>query len=105
MAPSYTLGDITGSYATSTEEDVAGKSGTMVGTFSFTGGGQYVATVKSSGSVPSLPGLGSIVVSSDGSGSLNGGNFPLVTNGKMIFAIPKSGNPLLYVFTGGKSLD
>jgi hypothetical protein len=45
------------------------------------------------------------VVSSDGSGSLNGGNFPLVTNGKMIFAIPKSGNPLLYVFTGGKSLD
>jgi hypothetical protein len=105
MAPSYTLGDITGSYATSTEEDVAGKSGTMVGTFSFTGGGQYVATVKSSGSVPSLPGLGSIVVSSDGSGSLNGGNFPLVTNGKMIFAIPKSGNPLLYVFTRGMSLD
>lgn len=104
-APSFTLGDITGSYATSTEEDIAGKSGTMVGTFSFTGGGQYVATVKSTGTVPSLPGLGSIVVSSDGSGSLNGGNFPLVTNGKAIFAIPNSGNPLLYVFTGGASLD
>jgi hypothetical protein len=42
-----------------------------------------------------------IVINSDGSGRLNGGNFPLVTNGAVIFAIPDTGDPLIYVFTAG----
>jgi hypothetical protein len=49
--------------------------------------------------VPNVPGLKTISVNADGSGSLDGGNFPLVTNGNVMFAIPNSGDPLLFVFT------
>jgi hypothetical protein len=103
--PAFQLSNITGNYATSTDDDVDGLNGSSLGTFSFTGGGQYIATLKSTGKVPNVPGLGSIVVGLDGSGNLNGGNFSLVTNGNLIFAIPKSGDPLLYVMTGGTSLN
>jgi hypothetical protein len=100
-APAYLVSDITGGYAASTQEDVDGLNGATLGAFSFTGAGQYSATLKTTGSVPNLPNTGLIAVNSDGSGSLNGGNYPLVTNQTVIFAIPDSGDPLMYVFTGG----
>jgi len=81
---------------------VDGLNGASLVAFSFTGTGQSVATQKTSGAVPNLPSLGWIAISADGSGRLNGGNFPLVTNGAVIFAIPDSGDPLIYVFTAGK---
>jgi hypothetical protein len=99
--PAYVLGNISGSYAASTQEDVDGLNGAFLGAFSFTGTGQYSATQNTTGSVPNLPSTGSIAINSDGSGSLNGGNFPLVTNGTVIFVIPDSGDPLTYVFTAG----
>jgi hypothetical protein len=101
-APAYVLSNITGNYAASTQEDVDGLNGASLVAFSFTGTGQSVATQKTTGAVPNLPSLGWIAISSDGSGRLNGGNFPLVTNGAVIFAIPDSGDPLIYVFTAGK---
>ena len=101
-APGYVRSDIPGNYAASTQEDVDGRNGASLGAFSFTGAGQYIATQKTTGSVPILPNLGMISTSSDGSGSLNGGNLSLVTNGAVIFAIPDSGDPLIYVFTVGK---
>jgi hypothetical protein len=79
-----------------------GLNGASLGAFSFTVTGQYIATQKTTGPVPNLPSLGMIATSSDGSGRLNGGNFPLVTNGAVIFAIPDSGDPLIYAFTVGK---
>jgi len=101
-APGYVRSDIPGNYAASTQEDVDGRNGASLGAFSFTGAGQCIATQRTSGAVPNLPSLGMIATSSDGSGRLNGGNFPLVTNGAVIFAIPDSGDPLIYVFTAGK---
>jgi hypothetical protein len=97
--PAYVLSDVSGKYAASTQEDVDGHNGATLGAFSFTGAGQYFATLKSTGSVPNLPSSGLIAINSDGSGSLNGGIFSLVTSGAVIFAIPNSGDPLLYVFT------
>ncbi len=99
--PAYLLSDISGNYASSTEEDVDGLNGASLGAFSFTATGQYSATQQTTGSVPSLPSSGTIVINPDGSGSLNGGNFPFVTNGTVILAIPDSGDPLMYVFTAG----
>ena len=98
-APAYALASIFGNYAASTEVDVDGLNGASVGTFTFTGTTQYIATQRTTGSVPDLPSVGSIVMNTDGSGNLNGGNFPLVTSGTVIFAIPSSGDPLLYEFT------
>jgi hypothetical protein len=80
---------------------VDGLNGAVLGAFSFTGTGQYSSTQTSGGSVSTPPASGSIAVNSDGSGSLSGGSFPFVTNGNVIFAIPGSGDPLLYVFTAG----
>jgi large repetitive protein len=98
-APAYLVSGISGGYAASTQEDVDGLNGATLGAFSFTGAGQYFATLKSTGSVPKLPNTGLIAINPDGSGSLNGGIFPLVTSESVIFAIPDSGDPLLYVFT------
>jgi len=100
-SPAFVLADISGNYAMSTQEDVDGLNGAAQGAFSFLGTGQYVATQQSTGTVPNLPSTGSMVISLDGSGNLNGGNFPLVTNGQVIFAIASSGDPLMYVFTAG----
>lgn len=99
--PSYVISNISGAYASSTEEDLDGLNGTSVGAFTFTGGGQFTATQNTTGSVPNLPSSGAVSINSDGSGILNGGSFLLVTNGAVIFAIPASGDPLLYVFTSG----
>jgi|GEM_PF-1543974 len=100
-SPAYLTSDISGNYAMSTQEDLDGRNGTSGGAFSFSGSGQYTSTQITTGSVPNLPPSGVISVNSDGSGSLNGGNFPLVTNGEVILAIPKSSDPLLYVFSPG----
>jgi hypothetical protein len=100
-APAYLLSSISGNYAASTQEDVDGLNGSALGAFSFTGTGQYSSTQTTTGSVSTPPSSGVIAINSDGSGSLNSGSFPFVTNGNVIFAIPSSGDPLLYVFTAG----
>jgi len=69
---------------------------------SFAGTGQYSAVQKTTGGAPNLPSPGLIVINADGSGSLNGGNFSLVTDGAAIYTIPDSGDPQIYVFTAGK---
>ncbi len=99
--PAFGLSDITGNYAASTEEDVDGANGATLGAFTFTGAGNYFATLRSTGTVPTLPSTGPIALSFDGSGNLSNGSFPLVTNGDVLFAIPATGDPLLYVFTIG----
>jgi hypothetical protein len=99
--PAFLLSTISGNYAAGTQGDVDGLNGTALGTFSFTGSGQYSSTQTTSGSVSTPPSSGTIAINPDGSGSLNSGAFPFVTNGKIIFAIPTSGDPLLYVFTAG----
>ena len=98
-APAYATSSVSGIYAANTLEDLDALNGASVGVFSFTGTGQYIATQNSTGTVPNLPGVGTIVIATDGSGNLNSGNFPLVTTGNVIFAIPSTGDPLLYVFT------
>jgi hypothetical protein len=98
-APAFLLSTISGNYAAGTQEDVDGLNGSALGTFSFTGAGQYSSTQTTSGSVTAPPISGAIAINPDGSGSLNTGAFPLVTNGNVILAIPSSGDPLLYVFT------
>ena len=101
-APGYVRTDISGNYAASTQEDVDGRNGASLGAFSFTGAGQYIATLKTTGGLSNLASPGLIVINSDGSGRLSGGNFSLVSNGAVIFAIPDSGDPQIYVFTAGK---
>jgi hypothetical protein len=100
--PAFGLFSISGIYVASTQEDVDGHNGASLGSFAALRTGQYFATQKSTGSVPNLPSSGSISINPDGSGSLNSGTFPFVTNGALIFAIPDTGDPLLYVFTAGK---
>jgi hypothetical protein len=104
-APAFLLSNISGNYAAGTQEDVDGLNGTALGTFSFTGAGQYSSTQTTSGSVSTPPSSGTIAINPDGSGSLNNGSFQFVTNGNVIFAIPTSGDPLLYVFTSGTLPD
>jgi hypothetical protein len=102
-APAYLLSSVSGNYAASTQEDVDGLDGSALGIFSFTGTGQYSSTQTATGSISAPPSSGAIAINSDGSGSLSSGSFPFVTNGTVIFAIPSSGDPLLYVFTSGTS--
>jgi hypothetical protein len=100
-APSYTVANVTGNYAAGTQEDVDGLNGAFLGLFTFDAAGGYALTAQSTGTVPSIPATGSIAINSDGSGNLAGGNFPLVTNGTAVFAIPNSGDPLLLVLETG----
>ena len=100
-APAYLLSSISGNYPAGTQEDIDDLNGTALGVFSFSGTGQYSSTQTTTGSVSTPPSSGTITINSDGSGSLNNGSFPFVTNGNIIFAIPSSGDPLLYVFTAG----
>ena len=100
-APSYTDASITGNYAASTAEDVDGLNGAYLGLFTFSGSGAYTVVSQKTGSVPNSPTLGTIAVNADGSGSMDGGAFPFVTNGVVLFAIPDSGDPLLFILTQG----
>jgi hypothetical protein len=99
--PNYGVANVAGNYAASTEEDADGKNGAFLGLFNFSGTGAYTVTPTpiTTGTVPTIPSSGSILVNTDGSGNLDGGNFPLVTNGQFLFVIPNSGDPLLFVFT------
>ncbi len=99
-SPTYSVASVTGNYAASTAEDVDGSNGAFLGVFAFDGSGSYtVASPLTTGSLSNVPHAGTISINADGSGSLDSGNFPFVTNGAVVFAIPNSGDPLLYVFT------
>jgi hypothetical protein len=100
-APNYSLASVTGNYASSTAEDVDGVNGAFLGAFNFNGTGGYTVESKITGSLTNAPSAGTITINPDGSGSLDAGNFPLVTNGSVVFAIPNTGDPLLYVITSG----
>jgi hypothetical protein len=98
--PSYGVANVTGNYAASTEEDADGKNGAFLGLFNFNGSGAYMLSAVVTGTVPNVPAdQGSILVNTDGSGNLDGGKFPFVTNGSLLFMIPNSGDPLLFVLT------
>lgn len=98
--PSYGLANVSGNYASSTEEDADGKNGAFLGLFTFSGSGAYTLSATKTGTLTNVPGnQGSILVNTDGSGNLDGGNFPFVTNGTVVFMIPNSGDPLLFVLT------
>jgi hypothetical protein len=95
--PSYGVASVTGNYASSTEEDADGKNGAFLGLFNFNGSGGYALNSITTGTVPNVPSSGSILVNTDGSGNLDGGQFPFVTNASVLFMIPNSGDPLLFV--------
>lgn len=98
--PTYSVASVTGNYPGSTAEDVDGSNGAFLGIFAFDGTGNYTAASPlTTGSISNVPHAGTISINTDGSGSLDSGNFPLVTNGSVVFAIPNSGDPLLYIFT------
>lgn len=99
--PNYTLSSVTGKYASGTAEDVDGANGAFLGAFTFDGIGGYTVVSQTTGSLTNTPSAGSITINADGSGSLDGGNFPFVTNGAVLFALPNTGDPLLYVLTSG----
>jgi len=99
--PDYTLASVTGNYASSTAEDADGTNGSFLGAFSFNGAGAYTVESKTTGSLTNIPSAGTIAINPDGSGSLDGGHFPFVTNGNELFAIPNTGDPLLYIITSG----
>jgi hypothetical protein len=98
-APAYGVGNVMGNYAASSEEDADGKNGAFLGQFNFSGTGTYSLVSATTGTYTGVPASGSIQVNADGSGNLNGGNFPLVTNGTALYMIPNSGDPLLLVLT------
>ena len=99
--PSYTLATVTGNYASSTEEDLDGTNGAFLGAFTFDGIGGYTVVSQTTGTLTNVPSTGAITINADGSGSLDGGKFPFVTNGSVLFAIPDSLDPLLFVLTAG----
>jgi hypothetical protein len=75
-------------------------NGSFLGAYSFSGTGGYTLTSQTTGTLLNVPpSSGAISVNADGSGTLNGGNFPFVTNGTVLLAIPNSGDPLLFVLT------
>jgi hypothetical protein len=78
---------------------LTGKNGSYLATFAFNGAGGYTITSPlTDRSVALAPSLGTYTINADGSGTLDGTNFTFVTNGTTIYAIPKTGDPLLFVF-------
>ena len=101
VTPNYTLASVTGNFVSGTAEDVDGANGSFLGTFTFNGTGGYGVVSQTTGSLTNTPKAGTIAINADGSGSLDGGNFLLVTNGNMLFAIPDTGDPVVFVITNG----
>jgi len=97
--PNYVLANVCGNYAASEAEGVDGLNVAFLTSFTFTGRGGYTVTPQPTGARSNLPHLGMISIGADGSGNLDGGRFPFVTNGAVLFAIPDSGDPSLLVFT------
>jgi len=104
-APNFTNASLSGGYAAGTAEDVVGDNGSLVGVFTF-GDGTYTNLIDTvgvgSGTSPNGSGSGTVAVNTDGSGTFDGGQHALVTNGNLILAIDgatsTSTQPLLYVF-------
>lgn len=96
--PNYSLTSVNGNYAASTDEDIDGLNGALGALFTFNGNGGYGDVPQLVGPITNYPTLGTVAINADGSGSLDGGNFPLVINGSVIFAIPNAGDPQLFVF-------
>lgn len=99
IAPDYTASLLAGTYGGSTDEDMDGTNGSWIGNTAFNGAGAYtVSSPLTIGTVGILPGAtGVYTVNTDGSGTLDT-NFIFVTNGSQIYAIPNSGDPLLFIF-------
>ena len=94
----YVLANVSGNFVASEAETVDGRNGAFLTSFTFTGNGEYTVTPQLSGSMTNLPHLEMISIRADGSGNLDGGRFPFVTNGAALFAIPDSDDPSLLVF-------
>jgi hypothetical protein len=100
--PAYSLASLNGNYAGGTNEDMDGKNGAYLASFGFSGAGTYtIGSPLTTGTVAVVPSLGTYTINADGSGTLDGSNFTFVTSGTEIFAIPNSGDPLLFVFLQG----
>jgi hypothetical protein len=99
--PNYTLPSVVGNFASGTEEDVDGVNGAFLGTFTFSGTGGYTVVSETTGSISNAPQAQTIAINADGSGSLDGGKFPFVTNGNVLFVIPDAADPLIFVLTNG----
>jgi large repetitive protein len=99
----FSTAGISGYYAASSAEDVDGLNGAFLGGFNFNGttGAYTLLSSLTTGTLTNVPTASSFLVNTDGSGNLQGGKFPFVTNGTVLFAIPDSGDPLLFVFTEG----
>jgi hypothetical protein len=108
-APNLTNASLSGGYAFGSAEDVVGISGSVVGTFTLDGKGNYTnlldaVSVGEIASQPDQAGSGTFTVNMNGSGNFDNGNHVFVTNdgGTLILAIdgPANGTtqPLLYIF-------
>ena len=102
--PNFGAGNLSGSFALGSTEDVTGVKGLIVGTFTFDGANKYTAIADIVG-VPN-PDIqanatftGTTATNKDGAGVIDGGNENFVTNGTFILAIDGDGTfePFLYV--------
>lgn len=96
--PSYVLANVSGDFAAASEAGADGLNGAFLTSFTFAGNGGYTVAPELNGAMSNLLRLGMITIRADGSGNLDGGRFPFVTNGAALFAIPESGDPSLLVF-------
>ena len=74
---------------------------TGTGPITFNGTGGYTVVSQTTGSITNTPKAGIIAINANGSGNLDGGNFPFVTNGNVLLAIPAAGDPVIFVITNG----
>jgi hypothetical protein len=102
--PNFGAGNLSGSFALGSTEDVTGVKGSIVGTFTFDGANKYTAIADIVG-VPNAAiqanatFTGTTATNEDGAGVIDGGNENFVTNGTFILAIDGDGTfePFLYV--------
>jgi hypothetical protein len=102
--PNFGAGDLSGSYALGTTEDVAGVTGSLVGTFTFDGENKYSAIADiviffDTTLHPNQTFTGVTAIKQDGSGDVDNGSLLFVTDGTNILAIDGDGvdEPFLYV--------
>jgi hypothetical protein len=96
--PNYVPANVSGDFAAASEAEADGLNGAFLTSFTFMGNGGYKVAPQLNGAMSNLPRLGMITIRADGSGNLDGGRFPFVTNGAALFAIAESGDPSLLVF-------
>jgi hypothetical protein len=102
--PNFGAGDLSGTFALGTTEDVAGITGSLVGVFAFDGASHYsaitdIVDVFNSAIDPNTSFSGTTAINQDGSGIVDGGNKNFVTNGTYILVIDgdQVDQPFLYV--------